>query len=92
MIYSKTDCTNALSSLDGEPENKEIVENIIDEYFRTMEHMKETSLYDVYMYETNLVKGVTIPMKILANENSKLKEEVNQLRKKLKMSEKYESE
>lgn len=89
MIYSEIKCMDALKSLDGTPENKEVIENIINEYFHMIQHMKKTSLYDVYMYESNVTKGVTVPMQILADENNKLKKEVNQLRKKLKMGEKY---
>lgn len=89
MIYSERKCMDALKSLDGTSENKEVIENIINEYFHMIQHMKKTSLYDVYMYESNVTKGVTVPMQILADENNKLKKEVNQLRKKLKMGEKY---
>ena len=89
MIYSEINCNDALKSLDGTSENKEIIENVINDYFHMIQHMKKTSLYDVYMYENNITKGVTVPMQILADENNKLKKEVNQLRKKLKMGEKY---
>ena len=41
------------------------------------------------MYESNITEGIRIPMEILASQNKELKKEVNQLRKKLKMIEKY---
>ena len=51
--------------------------------------MKETSLYDVYMYEERIMKNSIEPMEILAYDNEKLKKEVNELRKQLGLSKKY---
>lgn len=78
-----------LEALDGDPESKKKIEEVIHDYFKMMQHMKKTSLYDVYMYESNITEGIRIPMEILASQNKELKKEVNQLRKKLKMVEKY---
>lgn len=89
ISYTEENCMNILEFLDGKLENKEIIKRVIHNYFHMIQHMKETSLYDVYMYENNITKGITVPMKILTNENNELKKEVNQLRKKLQMGEKY---
>ena len=78
-----------LEALDGDPKSKKEIEEVIHDYFKMTQHMKKTSLYDVYMYESNITEGIRIPMEILANQNKELKKEVNQLRKKLKMIEKY---
>ena len=83
---------NMLETLDGDPKSKKEIEEVIHDYFKMMQHMKKTSLYDVYMYESNITEGIRIPMEILANQNKELKKEVNQLRKKLKMIEKYKAD
>ena len=54
-------------------------------HFAMINHMKKTSLYDVFEYEEKLVE----PMEILVYDNEKLKKEVNDLRKQLGLSKKY---
>lgn len=52
--------------------------------------MKETSLWDVYNYETEYLNSLIEPTRILSFENKQLKKEVNELRKKLRLVKKYE--
>lgn len=78
-----------LMRLDGESNDKDAIEELISNYFKMIRHMKETSLYDVYMYESNITKGITTTIQILSDQNSELKSEVNKLRKKLELKEKY---
>mgnify|MGYP003290486891 CR=1 FL=1 len=66
-------------------DSSECFELLIDEHFGMLEHMKETSLYDVYEYEEKFVE----PMRIFAIENERLKKEVNDLRKQLGLVKKY---
>lgn len=86
---NEINCIIMLEALDGDPKSKKEIEKVIHNYFKMMQHMKKTSLYDVYMYECNITEGIRIPMEILVSQNKELKKEVNQLRKKLKMIEKY---
>ena len=67
----------------------QLVSSLIDEHFSMIDHMKETSLYDVYMYEKTFLQNSLEPMRMLSNENRELREEVNKLRKKLGLSKKY---
>ena len=62
---------------------------LILKHFLLIEHMRETSLYDVYEYEERIYNKTVEPMNILVHENETLKAEVNKLRKQLKLSEKY---
>ena len=78
-----------LMKLDGESNDKDAIEELISNYFKMIRHMKETSLYDVYMYESNITKGIKTMIQILSDQNSELKKEVNKLRKKLGLKEKY---
>ena len=57
-----------------------------------MEHMKKTSLYDVYQYEERVTRNTVEPMRVLAYDNQRLKKEVNKLRKQLGLIEKYKEE
>lgn len=92
MIFasvSKEECLNALSKAHDEQQSFELIETIINDHFSMISHMKETSLWDVFMYEKNIVKGSVEPLRMLTYENKNLKKEVNQLRKKLGETEKY---
>lgn len=80
---------DVLNRLDGSEEDKKVIEDLITEHIIMIRHMKETSLYDVYMYEQNITNGVRVPMEILVHENAELKKEINVLRKQLKLNEKY---
>lgn len=81
--YAK--CLEALSKVHENAEAYNMIESLINNHFAMVEHMKKTSLYDVYMYEEN----TTEPMRIFAYENEKLKKEVNDLRKQLGLGKKY---
>ena len=79
------DYLDALPKVHEDKESEELIKSLIFNYFEIVQHMKETSLYNVFMYEHQL----TEPMSIFVYENEKLKKEVNTLRKLLKMREKY---
>ena len=83
------DYINALEKAHEDESAFKIIETFIKNHFALIEHMKETSLYDVYMYEERITKNSIEPMEILAYDNKKLKKEVNELRKQLGLSKKY---
>lgn len=66
-----------------------MVADLISKHFAMIEHLKKTSLYDVYMYEERFAKNSLEPMRIITFENEKLKREVNNLRKRLGLCKKY---
>lgn len=76
---------DALDKASEDPECRKVIEELIGAYIGLIAHMKDTPLWDIYEYERKLVE----PMKIFAYENNKLKKEVNELRRKLGMIEKY---
>lgn len=86
--YTKIDYLVALDNADKHPESRQIIENLIDNYLSTIDHMKNTRLWDVFEYEKRLLQ----PVEILAYDNVKLKKEVNDLRKQLGMGKKYKTE
>mgnify|MGYP004520904797 CR=1 FL=1 len=61
------------------------VREVLDDYFALVEHLKSTLLWDVLTYEDRLES----PIRILAEDNERLKEENNELLKKLGKTEKY---
>lgn len=66
-----------------------LVKQLINSHFAMIEHMKNTSLYDVYMYEKRITESYYGQVEIIVNENKYLKKEVNDLRKKLGLTVKY---
>ena len=88
MKYYEDDYLMALERAHKDPEAHKFVESLIKEHFATIQHMKETSLWDVFEYK----KRLTEPLKIFAHENQQLKKEVNDLRKKLGKIPKYKEE
>lgn len=76
---------DALDKAHEDPESRKIIEQLIGAHISMIEHMKKTPLWDIFEYERALVE----PMRIFAIENQDLKKEINQLRKKLGMCEKY---
>ena len=85
MKVYENDYIIALEKVHEDAEAFKLIESLIKEHFAMIRHMKETSLYDVYMYEERLVQ----PIEILAYDNAKLKKEVNDLRKQLGLIKKY---
>ena len=79
---------NALDKAHEDPESRKIIEQLIYSHIGMIKHMKTTHLWDIFEYERGLVE----PMRIFVLENKDLKKEVNQLRKKLGMCEKYNIE
>ena len=57
----------------------EEVREVLDDYFALVNHLKNTPLWDVLTYEDRLES----PIRILAEDNERLKEENNELLKKL---------
>ena len=89
MLSNKDDCIEALSKAHEDSESFHLIELLINDYFAMIKHMKETSLYDVYMYEERFAKNSLEPMRVLSHDNEKLRKEVNDLRKQLGLSKKY---
>lgn len=89
MKANKKECMEALLKAHEDIESFNLIESLINEHFAMVEHMKETSLYDVYMYEERIAKNSVEPMQILAFDNERLKKEVNKLRRQLNLIEKY---
>ena len=89
MKASKEEYLEALSKASEDVDAYHTMISLINEHFAMIEHMKTTSLYDVYTYEMDLTNILIEPSRILANENEDLKKEVNDLRKKLGLSKKY---
>lgn len=85
MNATKGECMIALSKAHEDKESYDLVKYLIEEYFTVMEHIKNTPLYDVFMYEHRL----TEPLRLITDENNSLKKEVNQLRKQLGLGKKY---
>lgn len=83
--HTLTEYLDALDKAHEDSESRKIIEDLIDKHIGMIKHMKETPLWDIFEYERALVE----PMKIFAIENQDLKKEINQLRKKLGMCEKY---
>lgn len=81
--------TRALNNVHEDPESYRIIEELIGEHIAMLNHMKHTSLWDVFCYEDNLTNILKSPMEMLKYDNEKLKKEVNKLRKQLGMIEKY---
>ena len=92
MNKDKMEYVNALKKLfnsNVDRNSYSLIGELIDNHFYMIEHMKQTSLYDVYMYKERIEKNTIEPMRILALDNEKLKKEVNELRKQLGLSKKY---
>ena len=89
MELTHFDYIRALNSAHEDPESYKIIETLISEHLAILNHMKHTSLWDVYCYEKNLTKATTSSMEILMYDNEKLKKEVNKLRRQLGLIEKY---
>ena len=82
---TRNEYLDALDTAHNNSESYKIIERLIDEHLGTINHMKKTPLWDIFEYERALVE----PMRMFAIENQDLKKEINQLRKKLGMCEKY---
>ena len=89
LISSKEEYLDALSKVNEDAEAFHMIKTLINKYFLMVEHMKKTSLYEVYTYEERVIEAFVEPMKIIAHENEGLKKEVNELRKQLGLKRKY---
>ena len=85
---TRLDYIIALDNVTVDPNSRKIIENLIDKHLNTLEHLRKTSLWDIFEYEKRLLQ----PFEIIAYDNVKLKKEVNQLRKKLGLIEKYKED
>lgn len=89
LISRKEEYLDALSKVNEDTEAFHMIKSLINKYFAMVEHMKKTSLYDVFTYEDRVTEAFVEPMKILACENENLKKEVNNLRQQLGLKNKY---
>ena len=93
MEHSRNDAYNALDALASkvmETDNygmfcRDELKSLIDDYFSLIDRLKETPLWDVLQYEDRLES----PLRILASDNERLKDENNQLLRELGKTEKY---
>ena len=85
MKAYESDYIIALENAHKDENAFQMVKSFIKNHFAMIEHMKKTSLYDIYEYENRVIE----PIEILAYENEKLKKEVNDLRKQLGLCKKY---
>lgn len=86
---TRSECLDALSKVHKDTDSFQLIKDLIYDYFSIIDHMKETSLYDVYTYEERFTKINTTLAEMLIFDNEKLKKEVNKLRKQLGLNEKY---
>lgn len=86
---TRSECLDALSKAHKDTDSFQLIKDLIYDYFSIIDHMKETSLYDVYTYEERFTKINTTLTEMLIFDNEKLKKEVNKLRKQLGLNEKY---
>ena len=86
---TRSECLDALSKVHKDSDSFQKIKDLIYDYFSIIDHMKETSLYDVYTYEERFTKINTTLTEMLIFDNEKLKKEVNKLRKQLGLNEKY---
>ena len=86
---TRSECLDALSKVHKDTDSFQLIKDLIYDYFSIIDHMKETSLYDVYTYEERFTKINTTLTEMLIFDNEKLKKEVNKLRKQLGLAEKY---
>lgn len=86
---TRSECLDALSKVHKDTDSFQLIKDLIYDYFLIIDHMKETSLYDVYTYEERFTKINTTLTEMLIFDNEKLKKEVNKLRKQLGLNEKY---
>ncbi len=87
--FSKELCKDALNRLEGSGAAHLLLNELIDKYFEMVEHMKRTSIWDILLYEKDVVRETNGWLEDIIVQNNELKKEVNELRKKLKMSKKY---
>lgn len=92
MISSKEEYLDALSKVNEDTEAFHMIKTLINKHFAMVEHMKKTSLYDVYTYQDRVTEAFVEPMKIISSENERLKKEVNELRKQLGLKKKYKEQ
>ena len=91
-LRSKFDYLVALDNAHVDPNSRKIIEELINQHLSMIKHMEHTSLWDVYEYEELLTKRLLEPLEMSHFENKRLKKEVNKLRQKLGMIEKYKVE
>ena len=88
-MKTKEEYLMALAKAHEDSEAYGEIVSLIDKHFATIEHMKKTSLFDIFEYEERIAKNTIEPMRMLYYDNERLKKEVNNLRKQLGKIEKY---
>ena len=89
MSLTEKQYIEALEKAHEDPESFSAVRELIRKHFSMIDHMKETSLYDVYEYEKRIEKALFDPCRMMAFDNERLKKEVNSLRRELGKIDKY---
>lgn len=87
--FSKELCKDVLNRLEGSETAHLIFNELIDKYFEMTDHMKKTSIWDILLYEKDVIRETNGWLEDIIVQNNELKKEVNELRKKLEMTKKY---
>lgn len=90
--YTEKQYLDAIRLAPYDSASVKLLESLVKDHFKMIEHMKETSLWDVYEYESRVTNYAIEPMRYLAFENQQMKKEINKLRKQIGMCEKYRVE
>ena len=86
---SKFEFEKVLSRLSGDNDDIAVVERLIKDYYNMIEHLKNTKLYDVILFEESSLKFIKDSTSDLYYENEKLKKEINELRQNKGLGKKY---
>lgn len=87
--FSKELCKDALNRLEGSEVTHLLFNELIDTYFEMVDYMKRTSIWDILLYEKDVIRETNGWLEDIIVQNNELKKEVNELRKKLEMTKKY---
>lgn len=86
---SKFEFEKVLSRLSGDSNDIAVIERLIKDYYNMIEHLKNTKLYDVILFEESSIKLIKDSASELYYENEKLKKEINELRQNKGLCKKY---
>lgn len=86
---SKFEFEKILSRLSGDNDDIAVMKRLIKDYYNIIEHLKNTKLYDVILFEESSTKFIKDSTSDLYYENEKLKKEINELRQNKGLCKKY---
>ena len=80
---------DAIKLVPYDSESVKMLEQLVKDHFKMIDHMKKTSLWSVFEYEELLEKRMVEPMEMVVYDNTRMKSEINALRKQLGKCDKY---